>query len=113
MTLPAPPSPVHAVTTRDEKTGDILVKLVNGGKSAHAAVITLKNIGKLMGKGSVTVLTGSGPLEENSFAQPTKIIPVTKPLTGVAPRFTYQAPPYSVSILRLKTTSSGRIPVAD
>lgn len=113
VTLPPPPSPVHAVTTRDEKTGDILVKLVNGGKSAHAAAITLKNLGKLTGKGSVTVLTGSGPLEENSFAQPTKIAPVTKPLTGVAPRFTYQAPPYSVSILRLKTASSGRIPAAD
>ncbi|MBB6048770.1 alpha-L-arabinofuranosidase C-terminal domain-containing protein [Armatimonas rosea] len=103
ITLPPPPSAIHAVTTRDEKTGDILVKLVNGGKSAHTTTINLQNVGKLTGKGTATVLTHTDPQAENSFAQPTRIAPVTKPLTGVAPSFTYDAPAYSVSILRLKT----------
>ena len=103
VTLPPPPSNVHAVSTRDEKTGDVLVKLINGGKSARVAAITLKNVGKLTGQGTATVITGSGPNEENSFAQPNKIVPVTKPLSGVSESFTYPAPAYSVSILRLKT----------
>lgn len=103
VTLPAPPSPVHVVTTRDDKSGDLLIKLVNADSKAHSTKLELKSIGKLTGKGTVTVLTGSGPDEENTFAQPNKIAPVTKPLGGISPSFSYTAPAYSVSILRLST----------
>lgn len=103
ITLPPPPSPLHVVSTREEKTGDILIKLVNASDKAHATKLELRQVGSLMGRGTVTVLAGNDPNAENTFQSPNKLVPITQPLSGIAPSFTYNAPAYSVSILRLYT----------
>jgi alpha-L-arabinofuranosidase len=102
--IPAPQSaPVlHSVVTKDEKSGDILVKIVNAGEQAQPIKITLAGQTKLTGTGSVTVLAGVNPMDENSFDNPTRITPVTFPLKNITPTFTYKSLPYSVAILRLK-----------
>lgn len=94
---------VLAISGRDEKTGDIIIKAVN--TSAEPAVTDFKidNAAGLKADGSVLVLTSGSPRDENSFANPQKIVPVKSPLTNVAPNFQHTLPPYSLSILRLKT----------
>ena len=107
--IPAPPTSLHSVVTREEreerseKSGDILLKIVNAGPDAQPTQIKLLGQVKLTGTGIVTTLTSNDPMEENSFENPKRIAPVTKPLTKISTDFMYNAAPYSVNILRLKT----------
>lgn len=102
-TVPPPPPTLHAVVTKEEKTGDVLVKLVNMSAKERNVRLNLAGVGNLSGKGEATVLTGGDPLAENSFDAPLRVSPVTQALIGVSPDFTYKAPAWSASILRLKT----------
>jgi alpha-L-arabinofuranosidase len=88
---------VLAISGRDEKTGDIIVKVVN--TAPEAATMQLRGAGDLVAGETITTLTSSNPTDENSFEEPNKIVPVVKPLTTMTPTL----PAYSLSILRLKT----------
>jgi alpha-L-arabinofuranosidase len=98
--IPPPANDLAAVSTRD-KNGDLLVKVVNMGKEARPTKIHLKNAPRLTGTGTVTVLTSTDPMDENSFENPKRIVPTTQALTKITADFTYTVPAYSVSILRL------------
>jgi alpha-L-arabinofuranosidase len=95
---------LHSVVAKDEKNGDILVKIVNAGEKSLPIEINLSGRAKLTGTGSVTVLSGVNPMDENSFENPNRIAPVTFPLKSITPTFTYKSLPYSVAILKLKTS---------
>jgi alpha-N-arabinofuranosidase len=41
--------------------------------------------------------------DTNSLLEPTKIVPVTEKVKGLGTRFTRTFPPYSITILELKT----------
>lgn len=91
---------VLAIAGRDDRTGEIILKVVN--TSSEAAAMTVRvNGARPVGRGSVTVLTSGAPTDENSFEAPAKIVPVTTALTGVGPSFKQVFPPYSLSILRI------------
>ena len=90
------------VATLEEKTGDILVKLVNISDAPRNAQINLSGVSSLTGAGTALVLTSGKPTDENSFEDPKRISPKTTALTQVKPQFDYVCPAYSVSILRLK-----------
>ena len=101
--VPPPPPALHAVVTKEEKTGDVLVKLVNMGATAQSVRLNLAGVGNFAGKGEATVLTGGDPLTENSFDAPLRVSPVKQTIVGVSPDFAWKAPAWSASILRLKT----------
>jgi alpha-L-arabinofuranosidase len=103
VTIPPPPSPLHAVVTKEEKTGDVLVKLVNIGPKAQNIRLNLTGMGSFSPRGEALVLTGTDPLAENAFDAPRRIAPVRQRLTGVSSDFVWNAPAWSASILRLKT----------
>ena len=92
-----------ATAGRSDKSGDIIVKLVNGADTPRTLQIAMEGITALQPTGQATILTGSKIDAENSLAQPNNVAPVTHPVTGVAPRFPYTVPAQSVTILRLKT----------
>ena len=92
-----------ATAGRVDKTGEVIVKVVNGGDTARPLQINLDGIANVQPTAQVTVMAGDSLEAENSLAQPTRIAPITTTLTGIAPHFVYSAPPRSVSILRLKT----------
>jgi alpha-L-arabinofuranosidase len=92
---------VLAVSGRDEKSGDIIVKVVNSAPDAAPMSIVLTGVTRIA-SGTVTVLTGE-PTDENTFEQPTKIVPKTSPLTTPSPTFRHTFPPHSLTIVRLKT----------
>ena len=90
------------VAGRVDKTGEIIVKVVNVSGTAQDTEVALDGIAALAPEGSAIVLAANSPNDENSFAQPTKVAPVTLPLSGVGQRFRHTFPPYSVTVLRLK-----------
>ena len=90
------------VATLEEKSGDILIKLVNISDTPRSTQINLKGVSTLSKTGSAIVLTSEKPSDENSFENPKKIAPKTVRLSDVKPQFDYVCPAYSVSILRLK-----------
>ncbi|MGC4042899.1 MAG: alpha-L-arabinofuranosidase C-terminal domain-containing protein [Armatimonas sp.] len=89
--------------TKEEKTGDVLVKLVNIGPKAQDIRLNLAGAGTLAPKGEALILTGTDPLAENTFDAPLKIAPTKQTINGVSSDFVWKAPAWSASILRLKT----------
>jgi alpha-L-arabinofuranosidase len=91
---------VLAISGRDDKTGDIIVKVVNSAPEPQT--LTIKVTGaRVSPAGSVTVLTSGSPQDENSFDEPEKIVPRTAALTTGGPAIAQTFPPYSLSIMRL------------
>ena len=52
---------------------------------------------------AATVISSARLTDTNTLAAPTKVIPVLSTVTGIAPTFTREFPPYSLTVLRLKT----------
>ena len=78
---------------------DVLVKVSNNKGTAESVNIILKGSGKVDRLGHSMTLTGA-PGDENSIANPTKVVPVTGTFTA-GTSFKYQVPAYSVSVLRV------------
>jgi alpha-N-arabinofuranosidase len=91
---------VLAISGRDDKTGDIIIKVVNSAPEAQVLAIQV-NGARVGARGTVTVLTSANPLDENTFEEPTKIVPQTSPLTVAGTSLSHAFPAYSLSIIRI------------
>jgi alpha-N-arabinofuranosidase len=91
---------VQGSATRDSKTGEIIVKLVNPATNAVPLNIEISGAASVAPKAMAITLTGN-PNDSNSITQPNKIIPVTKTVRGVKPDFNYTMPPTSIVVLKL------------
>jgi alpha-N-arabinofuranosidase len=85
----------------DSETGDIILKLGNGGKSAHRFQLNLSAFPKIVSAATVTELSGDGTVE-NSFANKNTIAPVTSTL-NISKKFNYETPAMSLTVIRIKT----------
>ncbi|WKX07740.1 alpha-L-arabinofuranosidase C-terminal domain-containing protein [Streptomyces sp. NL15-2K] len=94
-----PAEPFRQVVTKDKKTGDLIVKVVNAQSSAARTAIDLGGA-KVASKAKVTTLTAD-PNAVNSETQ-TPVAPATSTFSGVARKFTYTFPANSVTFLRIK-----------
>ena len=86
----------------DTKDGKVIIKLVNVSGSDQNVDISLKNAPALETSAKATILCGK-PEDENSFANPKKVSPVTETITGISDSFTYKTKANSVTVLKLKT----------
>lgn len=93
---------LYASATRDDKVGEIILKVVNATARAIPASIDLKDV-KRIGAGSETILTGTSLNEVNSFADPKRVAPKTRAFKAAGPVFKHTFPRNSLSVLRLKT----------
>lgn len=90
------PAFVSVVTdTKDE----IIIKAVNFAGDVDPVSITLDC--QVQGDYTVTLLSGEKG-DENSFEESEKVKNITVNMHGASSEFVYEAPPYSVSVLRLK-----------
>jgi alpha-L-arabinofuranosidase len=78
---------------------DILLKVVDKSGTSESVNITLKGAEKVDSAGHSTTLTDA-LADENSLANPTKIIPSTGTF-GAGASFEYRFPAYSVTVLRI------------
>lgn len=90
----------YATATRDEKAGEMILKVVNATAAPVEAGIQLNGVTKLRGKATQTVLTGA-LADENSLTTPTKVAPVTTTFKVSSPSFSHSFQPYSLTVLRV------------
>jgi alpha-L-arabinofuranosidase len=93
---------LYSVAATDEKTGDLIVKIVNANTQPLETEINLAGA-KLTGQGTATVLTSESGADENSLAEPTKVSPKTETVKLNGTRLTRSFPGNSFTVLRLKT----------
>ena len=92
---------VQGCATRDSRTGEIIVKLVNPESTEQALNIFIKGVSSMSSKG--TAITLAGKIDDtNSITQPKQIVPVTSTVKDVRPDFTYTLPANSIVVLKLK-----------
>jgi alpha-N-arabinofuranosidase len=95
-----PASPLHYSVTRDSKSGEITIKLVNPQPAPAPLEIELHGIRKLGATATETTLSAS-PTETNSIDQPRRVVPVTRKVRGIQSKFTYTVAPNSITVLRV------------
>jgi alpha-L-arabinofuranosidase len=94
-----PAEPFRQVVTRDAKTGDVIVKVVNAQAADARTAIDLGGL-KTSKKAAVTTLKAA-PDAVNSETE-TPVAPVRSTFEGVTSKFTYTFPANSVTFLRIK-----------
>ena len=89
-------------TASVDANGDIILKLVNATEEPLTIQTVLDNFKEsdYDTSAAVTTLSGEDLGASNSFDEPEKMVPVESTLT-ISENFTYEAPAYSVSILRI------------
>jgi alpha-N-arabinofuranosidase len=101
---PRPPvGPLFATSSRDLKTGDVILKLVNVSGIPHSALVALKGLDNLTASLAQGWQLSGQPLDQNSVPNPKKVAPKPIQVAVAAPTFPLVLPPYSVTVLRVPT----------
>lgn len=87
-----------AAVTQDED--EVIVKIVNLSDKPDAVEIAADC--DLQSDYIAEVLTADSPKAENDFEAPRKVAPQTKMLTGASGNFVYEAPAFSMNVVKLK-----------
>ncbi len=90
--------------SRDDKTGDIILKIVNISSESVKAQVTINGAKSLTGKGKAIVLTSSSPLDENTLEDPTKVSPKTEMLNFSGTTLKRTFPGNSLTVIRISTS---------
>ena len=94
---------LYAVAATDEKSGDVIVKVVNANPQELKTEVNLAGANKLTGTGTATVLTSENPTDENSLKNPLKVSPRTEPVNFTGTTLTRSFPGNSFTVLRLQS----------
>jgi alpha-L-arabinofuranosidase len=92
---------LYASATRDEKTGEVILKVVNPGDAAQSARINLAGAENVSPQAKEFVLAGE-PADENSMDQPKHICPVESEIDTASANFSCDFQPNSLTVLRIK-----------
>jgi alpha-L-arabinofuranosidase len=90
--------PFAQVITKDDATGDLLIKVVNAQSTPAVTQIDLGGR-KVASRGTMTVVSGDPAAQNTRSASP--IVPVTSTISGLSPRFTRTFPAHSATIIRV------------
>jgi alpha-N-arabinofuranosidase len=92
---------LYVTASRDQKAGEIILKVVSNASAPIAADVKLEGIQQTARRGTMILLAGAKLTDENSLAEPRKVVPVTSALRGVSTSFQHTFAPYSLTVLRL------------
>ncbi len=93
-----PAEPFRQIVTRDDRTGELIVKVVNAQDTAARTAVDLGGA-KVASKARVTTLAAGQDAVNTETDAP--VTPVTSTFSGVASEFTYTFPANSVTFLRI------------
>ena len=94
------PNKFFSIAGRDNKNGDIIVKVVNASAQPYKTALQIN--GAQPGNSAELITLSAESLEaENSLDEPKKYVPQSKTLTGISSNYEMEFKPYSISILRL------------
>jgi alpha-L-arabinofuranosidase len=91
---------IAASCVMDSQSGDIILKLVNAGSELKTVNVNLSKF-NVLPEAKLTVLSGDAEAE-NSFDNLPNIVPVESEFI-VQKKFTYEMPPMSLTVIRIKT----------
>ncbi|MEV0305078.1 alpha-L-arabinofuranosidase C-terminal domain-containing protein [Streptomyces prasinus] len=94
-----PAEPFRQVVTEDDRTGDLIVKVVNAQPAEARAAVDL---GGARTASTARVTTLAADADAVNTETDTPVTPVTSTFRGVSDRFTYTFPENSVTFLRIK-----------
>jgi alpha-L-arabinofuranosidase len=94
---------LYACASQDEKTGDVIVKVVNASAKPVETELDLTGATKLTGQGKAIILTSENPTDENTLEEPTKVSPKMEPMRFTGNSLTREFPGNSFTVLRLET----------
>ncbi len=89
--------------TRDSKSGIIYLKVVNAAGTAQPIRIHVSGAAKVEPEGELVSLAAGSLDDTNSLEHPGEIVPHTETASGLSADFTREFPPYSITVLKLKT----------
>ena len=101
VTLPSPQGQLLVSSTYSRAAGQVIVKAVNPSGTPLSTTFNLTGLGSIGSTGTLIQLTSASATDENSFAAPTYVSPVTNSISGAGTNFTITLPANSLSILRL------------
>ncbi len=86
---------------RDSASGDLILKVVNGGAGPQALAIALSGAKTVSSSATKTVLTAADVMAVNDFNNPGAVSTQAAPIAA-GEKFDYEAPPYSLTVIRLR-----------
>jgi alpha-L-arabinofuranosidase len=88
--------------TRDDGSGDVILKLVNVQATAQPLQVNVKGVATIRRNAAGEVLAGT-PTAVNTVAEPRAIVPRPFTIADSSAAFTHELPAHSVTVIRLKT----------
>lgn len=92
---------VVASTVRDTRTGDVMLKIVNGGNAATPVQVELRGAGASALRASKSVIAGADATVVNEDGKPPAAVILTEAVTFAGPTFAYIAPANSLTVLKI------------
>jgi len=92
---------MSAAASRDNKTGEVILKVVNPMPQASVLDISLAGVLGVQDMGSLEVMSGL-PGDVNTLNSPEKVSPNRVAIHFPGAHFSHEFPAYSISVLRLK-----------
>jgi alpha-L-arabinofuranosidase len=96
-------SALCACASHDNKSGDVIVKVVNASALPLDTELDLAGAKNLTGTGTAIVLTSEKATDENSLENPTKVSPKTETVNFSGATLKRSLPGNSFTVLRLQT----------
>ncbi len=102
-TVAKPPviEPLYVTVSYEERTGDVLIKLVNVSDSVQEAQLSFPDSDAAGWHGTAYHMRGYDLTAENSFAEPNRVAPVQENVTIVTKDFNWRMEKESFCVLRL------------
>jgi alpha-L-arabinofuranosidase len=91
-----------AVASRVERSGDVVLKVVNTSAAPQTVQVRLEGAGRLASTARAWVMTGK-PEDQNSLEKRENVAPVGTTIQGVGLEFAHTFLPYSITVLRLRS----------
>lgn len=85
-----------------DKTGDVIVKLVNVTGSDKTFAIDVTGAGEISDEADVDVVAGQSETDDNILGKEEAVTLKSDKVTGIKDKFNYTVPRYSVTVLRIK-----------
>jgi alpha-L-arabinofuranosidase len=93
---------ISATAGIHEKSGIVIIKLVNLNTVPSHCRIVLKYKQPIKYKGEMIVMTSGNSMDGNSLKEPEKVVPMTKDVNGLRNTFNYECPANAIVIIHLR-----------
>lgn len=93
---------LFASATREDASGDVIVKIVNASHSPTETEVQLNGTKRLASEARLLVLTSGKATDENSIDEPLKVSPKIETVKVSGSRIKHTFPANSLTVLRLK-----------